>query len=295
MPRPATQTTLLAQRLLPLLKAMPAAAAGDVTSLHRARVASRRLRAALPVLAAAADHEALGRAKKHVRRITRALGPVREMDVALGHFDEFAGPAGLSPRATAAVRASFTAERDRRRRAMIEAISPVALEKLKRSLTAAGRAVRAVDRPAEIAQASRRAARRAEALEGAIDRAGALYLPERLHQVRIAAKQLRYALEVERDLRRSRAVSRLRVLKALQDRLGRLHDLEVLAERLRGVQAGLLVSDRPAARELDRLIAALDQACREDHAAYMRERAAVLAVAGLVREAARSGRSTVAA
>ena len=41
-----------------------------------------------------------------------------------------------------------------------------------------------------------RVARRAAALKHAIDEAGSVYLPERLHAVRIALKKLRYGLEL---------------------------------------------------------------------------------------------------
>ena len=74
-------------------------ASGDVTSVHRARVASRRLREVLPVLAEAAGSDALDRGGKQVRRITRALGPVRELDVALGHLAEMGPRAGISEHA----------------------------------------------------------------------------------------------------------------------------------------------------------------------------------------------------
>ncbi len=116
VPNPSMQRTtlparLLRQRLLSLLDALPAAASGDVTSVHRARVASRRLREVLPVLAEAAGSDALDRAGKQVRRITRALGPIRELDVALGHLEEMGPRAGVSENAVAAVRAHLLDER----------------------------------------------------------------------------------------------------------------------------------------------------------------------------------------
>ena len=60
-------------------RALPAAKAGDARSLHQARVATRRLRAALPLVASGPKAEKLARS---VRRLTRALGPIRELDVA---------------------------------------------------------------------------------------------------------------------------------------------------------------------------------------------------------------------
>ena len=47
---------------------------------------------------------------------------------------------------------------------------------------------------------STRVARRAASLKAAIDEAGAVYLPERLHAVRIAVKKLRYAVELEHEI-----------------------------------------------------------------------------------------------
>ena len=47
-----------------------------------------------------------------------------------------------------------------------------------------------------------RVARRATRLNQAVDAAGALYLSERLHAVRIAVKKLRYALELATKLGR---------------------------------------------------------------------------------------------
>lgn len=295
MPRQSSSASLLHKPLAILLKAMPRATAGDAGSVHRARVASRRLRAALPIIGAAADDDTVERAGKAVRKITRALGPVREIDVALQHLDEFAPRTNLSFRATEAVRHALTELRQARRQEMLQAITPAALLKLQRRLDEAGREPEEVDRASEIRQVAAQADRRATALEAAIEHAGSLYLPDRLHAVRVAAKKLRYTLELERNLRRSRAVARIRDLKALQDRLGYLHDLEILIEHVRGVQAELAPTGRETALELDHLIRALEDECRESHAAYMHERAAFIQMCTRIREAAQAGRSTVAA
>ena len=70
-----------------MLDAMPAAQAGDTRSVHQARVATRRLREALPVLRSSVNQSALSRVRRQVRKMTRALGPVRELDVSLLHLD----------------------------------------------------------------------------------------------------------------------------------------------------------------------------------------------------------------
>jgi len=283
----ALPARLLRRRILSLLDALPAATSGDVTSVHRARVASRRLRAVLPVLAEAAESESLDRAQKQVRRITRSLGPIREIDVALGHLGEVGAASGATPRAIAKVRAHLVNERTARRRAMLEVITPATLHKLKDRLHRAphGHAASA-DHDVEVRGARRRVVERARALEGEIQRVGGLYVPERLHAVRIAAKKLRYALEVERELTRSRAVARINRLKRLQDTLGEIHDFEILLEHVRDVQARLAGSDLRTAAELDILVRTLEERCREGHAVFLRNRGALTGLCEAILESA---------
>lgn len=277
MEHSALSVALLRQRLVSLLTAMPAAQAGDEISVHQARVASRRLREALPVLGARADADALDSAGKRVRRITRALGPVRELDVTLLLLAELEGKGTAPKRAISRVRTAVLEQRRKRRQAMLEEIRPSRLEKLRKRLVE----VAAPERRSEplrsaAAEAAAKAATRAARLKAAIERAGGIYLADRLHRVRIEAKKLRYALEIQRELARSRSTARLRTLKHHQDLLGRIHDLEILNEHAREVQATLPPSNRRAMAEVGRLIRAVEDECREGHAAYMRGRPALI-------------------
>jgi CHAD domain-containing protein len=283
MEHSALSVALLRQRLVSLMQAMPAAQAGDETSVHQARVASRRLRQALPLFGVRADAEALDRADKRVRRITRALGPVRELDVTLLLLVELGKSGAVPPRAIARVRDAVAEERLKRRRDMLEAITPAKLEKLRRRLVrVAAPPAHPVAKGSALAEANAQAARRAAGLRDAIDRAGSIYLGERLHRVRIAAKKLRYALEIQRELTRSRSVSALNQLKIQQDRLGRMHDLEVLIARARRVQGALSPRDRRGMAELKTLIRVLEDECRAGHAAYMRARPGLLKMCAAV-------------
>ena len=277
MEHSAISVALLRQRLVSMLRAMPAAQAGDEISVHQARVASRRLREALPVLGARADLAAIDRAGKRVRRITRALGPVRELDVTLMLLAELDGKGTTPKRAIARVRTAVLEERQKRRRSMLQEMSPSRLEKLRKRLVqvAAPDARGQVSRNA-LTEAAHQASLRARSLKAAIERAGGIYLADRLHRVRIEAKKLRYALEIQRELTRSRSTARLNRLKQEQDLLGRVHDLEVLIERTREVQARLAPTNRRAMAELNRMIRAIEDECREGHAAYMRGRPALL-------------------
>jgi CHAD domain-containing protein len=272
----AALLVLLRRRLETLIEAMPAVQSGDTKSVHQARVATRRLRAALPVLRRSLDAHAIDRARQRVRRMTRALGPVREVDVSLDTLDEFARRGIASARAITRVREALTNERLTRRRQMVAAITPGKVERLRRELTHVGSGPEVGGRPGAVRYAVRRVERRARQLADAIDAAGSLYSAERLHAVRIAAKKLRYAVEIERELKRSRLTAKIRQLKNMQDQLGRLHDLHILAEHARAIQTQAAASDRRLASDIEDLISAIEEDCRKEHAAYMRRRESIL-------------------
>lgn len=271
---PAHRHVLDAQ-LAALLEAVPGTQQGDMGSVHAARVASRRLRETLPVAGASASPGALRKARREVRRVTRALGPVRELDVAIEHLEEFAGRGAGTARATTYLCEALQRDRQARRADMLTALTPSRLSKLRKRVEHLSTAADDPEPTQALSAVTQRIAVRAQTLIDRIEHAGSLYLPDRLHAVRIATKKLRYALEVDRDLRKSRATTRIRQLKSLQDKLGRLHDLEILIDQARGAQL-TATADRELGRELDQLIAALERETRKQHASYMSRRDAVL-------------------
>lgn len=295
MERSALSVALLRHHLVTLLNAMPAAQSGDEVSVHQARVASRRLREALPVLGIRANASAIDRADRRVKRITRALGPVRELDVTLSLLAELEGKGTAPVRAIARVRAAVTEERLQRRRLMLEEIKPSKINKLrKRLVKVAAPEAEAVPASDAVAEAAAQSALRAKRLRLAIERAGGIYLADRLHRIRIEVKKLRYALEIQRDLTHSRSTARLNRLRTQQDLLGRVHDLEILIEHARAAQASLPPRNRRAMGELNILIRALEAECREGHASYMRARPALLKLCDGVIEDAEQLQSTAA-
>ncbi len=168
------------------------------------------------------------------------------------------------------------------------------IEKLRRRLGEVGTTEDPPLKAAAIEAAEYQVGRRAQTLATAIEHAGGLYLPDRLHAVRVAAKKLRYALEIERELKALRGTARIAQLKRLQDLLGRMHDFEMLIDRTRQLQADVAGSDRRLAFELDRLIRTLEQECRQLHAVYMRRRASILKLASQVSSATTPRPSAVA-
>jgi CHAD domain-containing protein len=290
MHRPAAPDLFIRQRLRALEKHLPAAANGNADALHQARVASRRVREALPLLSSGGRARRL---ERQVRRITRALGPVRELDVALRILDDVA-KSGDAPRpAVARLREAVALERRLLQADMRRRLEACDLEKLRRKAAGAARkdATPATRDPRRLERARERAARRAARLRAAIATAGSVYLPDRLHEVRIAVKKLRYALELVRELSRSKAAAKLRSLRHVQDLLGRMHDLEVLIARTRAVQGAQGAPTLELSGEMDRLVRRFETECRQLHAQYMAARAALLAICDqAARPGARRGR-----
>ena len=296
MTRTSAYELLIRQRLAALGRALPPARKGDVNGVHQARVATRRLREALPLLA----KRRVGRKlRKQVRRLTRGLGPVRELDVALMTLDQIHASGDAPEGGVRRLREVIGEERGRLLVEMIRQIDRLDLKKLQKKVLAArlpaGSAkggTRGDRRPLD--QADARAARRAEDVRAAIDNAAGIYLADRLHAVRIAVKKLRYAMEIARELRASRAQARLRTLRRVQDLLGRMHDLEVLIARTRALQSTGTLRDLKLSGELDRLVRFLETECRRLHVRYMNERKALLAICDHVTARAEQHRASAA-
>jgi CHAD domain-containing protein len=157
---------LLKQRLTTMLEAMPAAQAGDTRSVHQARVATRRLREALPVLCASVNQPALTRVQRQVRKMTRALGPVRELDVSLMHLEELARKNVVSARALNEVRNALKRERAQRRREMLATITPGKLERLRQRLGEVSSGPATPQPAATLEEASRQVAKRGRVVPG---------------------------------------------------------------------------------------------------------------------------------
>jgi CHAD domain-containing protein len=276
MKRANPSELIIRQRVAALSRTLPGAQKGDVHAVHQARVATRRIREALPLVAHGRTGKSL---KKSVRKLTRALGPVRELDVALMNLDQLRSSGEVSEAAVARLRQLITEERQRLGAEMVRLISHYNLPKFqKKAVDAAARGPEpsGTRDPRRIAAAFSRAARRAEGLRAAMENAAGIYLPDRLHQVRIAVKKMRYALEIAQDLIGSRATARIRTMKRVQDLLGRMHDLEMLIARTRAIQGCASAPSLDLSADLDRLVRRLENECRRLHARYMNERKALL-------------------
>jgi CHAD domain-containing protein len=264
---------------------------GEVEALHRTRVASRRLRELLPLLRL--DRDATRTLNRRLRKVTKQLGTVRELDVLTLLIEELQGSRRYSPGAWKRISAAVAHAHMVAREQLAAELPIRKLRRLARRLERTAAHVKAdADTRRSGASGPTRAwlwalearlARRAALVRSAIEVAGALYMPERLHDVRIALKKLRYVAELSSETGRLRITADLAALKAAQDVLGRLHDLEVLRGWGREVQASLSPPDLTAWRELGLVVRALEDNCRQLHARYMHDRARLIAIADRMR------------
>ena len=297
MPRPAERYDLLLTRLERFTRALHEMEEGGVRAVHQTRVASRRLREVLPVLQL--DPDVLRKLSRRLRKMTDRLGSVRELDVLAGILDELDKAGRHSQPALARIAAAVDEERARKRerllaKGQLRELRRVGakLEKLAQTLETQDAAPRrGTDRRSWMWAIDARVARRAATLATAVSRAGTVYLPERLHDVRIAVKKLRYALELSTEVAQMKSNPELRQLRRAQDVLGRLHDLQVLIDRARQAQGPVTPPDVNVWRDLDALVASLEDNCRRLHGRYMKDRDALLALCTRLSGSAREVRT----
>ncbi len=207
-----------------------------IEALRRLRVATRRLRAFTRVFAPMLGAKRARRLHKQLRRVTRGVGPLREWDVLLDGL--LAEHAEADPLLRAALEYVIVDGRTQRAKAASQAEDAVArvdvravAERLDRDLDlVCGRLSRLDDRlPAEIWTLIE------PTLERTFDR-----LPhpehehevETLHEVRVRAKRLRYALELLRPTLGTAYRPLRKPAKRIQRLIGEHHDRALLASVL---------------------------------------------------------------
>jgi CHAD domain-containing protein len=261
---------LLGKQLAAVRRLFSAALKGDREAVHDLRVATRRLREALPVVGVADADAPARKARRTARRMTRTLRDVRELDVCFQLLDELARTKTAPLLALGRVRTRLSAERAREWRRVLDHSGRLDPERLGRRVDRTTAALSSVPRDGWRANLSKRLALRANLVRRALDDAGNVYSRSQLHRVRLSAKKLRYALEVASGLGAGRNLVPLqRQLKRVQQTLGDLHDRAVLADHVREVASFLRTTEPATADALDTLAVTLDDQCRRLHAKFV--------------------------
>ncbi|HEX6287979.1 MAG TPA: CHAD domain-containing protein [Herpetosiphonaceae bacterium] len=225
----------LAKHACKLYEHLPGVLSGDDPhDVHQMRVATRRLRASMQSTAVAYQPKIVADLRKRLRSLARSLGEVRDHDVMLIRLRRDAPL--LTERARSEVDAAIE-----RLEAEREAAHADLVAELQRKRTA--RLLRDLNDfllcPLEDIQASgdglpllvRHHAgsaiwheyEAAEHFETVMPRASS----ERLHELRIACKHLRYTLELFEPALGTDARKLIKLVEAMQEHLGEIHDADV--------------------------------------------------------------------
>ena len=239
--------------------------AEDIEFVHRARVATRRLRASLAMFGQCFAPKRVERWRKAIRRLTGSLGDARDRDVqieflcgtlsALSAKECFPG--------VAHVLVQLEHDRERLQRQVVTAVDRIELSGVLRKIRLA--AEEFLDKPdsmppclqsPEACEPIKQHVRRQ--LDDLFQYESSLADPEdraRHHAMRIAVKRLRYTLEISRPMCPGRLDTAVETIKRLQTLLGDIHDCDVWLDHL----------DAFASDERDRIVAKFGHAGRFLH------------------------------
>jgi CHAD domain-containing protein len=254
-PRPAEPplTALLRDRGAALMRRRREVKAGaSADAIHDLRVATRRMQEALEMFAPLLPVEPRERVNRRARRIRRQFNDLRDADVLARLMQRLAADASEEDRAavlTLGRSLSMKAAGLRRTMARKSGGAPHVAGFRKRLRTLLEGLPKS-DRAA-LARAGRTSLRaRADELRRALARAkhGA---PMPLHRARIAMKRWRYGLELAEAAKIASCRKAIEEAQRIQDRLGSIHDFDVLIDRIASDGRGVRKSDRQPL--LDRL------------------------------------------
>lgn len=226
----------------------------DAEALHDMRVATRRMRTALQVFGDYLDMAQVKPLAKALRRLGRALGAVRDLDVFWERVEAYVQTLALAQQEGAGpLRAAWQARREAARQALLAHLDSEEYARFKaqweailQTPGALGGMTPPADGPAQpyrlrhvVPVLVQQRLAEVQAYDEWVSRPDVSF--ERLHQLRIAAKRLRYTLEYFREVLQPQAGELIDMIVELQDHLGAIQDA-VVACRL--VQA--LILELPA-------------------------------------------------
>jgi CHAD domain-containing protein len=220
-------------------------AGDDIEQLHDMRVASRRLREAMQVFAICFPEKIYKPLLKMAARLTRALGEVRDRDVLIDTLERYRKKAPADERiGVDDLIQTVKDERDVYRAKMLDTLDAVEQAGFRHKLyVLLMQASRTNGKSAKRGGLDPNAPLQTNAQLICVERIADLYglepyihdpaNAEQLHEMRIAAKHLRYALELFRVCFGPDIEDRIDDVKETQEQVGQIHDCDVLIEVLK--------------------------------------------------------------
>jgi CHAD domain-containing protein len=243
------------ERILPLLDAFldeieGVRSAQDIEYIHRMRVASRRLRAALPLFESCFPQKKYRMWMQELQKITRALGDARDTDVQIAFLlrleerkaqqNKTDVRSGGPPVFSTDDLTDILLMRLRKKRVKLQGVVITALENLEESgipgdmrtecTDLVNRSTHVRPKPAVYGIPPVAAVRISNRLDALMQYERWVHIQDAVaehHAMRITAKKLRYTLEIYSPLYRRNLRKFLIRVKKIQEILGDLHDCDV--------------------------------------------------------------------
>jgi CHAD domain-containing protein len=245
--RLAPLSQCLARMALKYLHALMAEMAGvrqaeDRECVHRMRVASRRLRSVLPLLATSLSRQTCARWRKQLRRVTRTLGAARDTDVEIACVQQFLHDSASAEEHAGVERLLLRLEQ--RRQALqgpgVKALERFAAGQLGEEMEERLKQVASqsesygVDVPGRrVYQRTRKSIlKRLNALEAYAPYVAQPECVKELHAMRIAAKRLRYTMQALAPLYPDELAEPVQAARLCQTKLGDIHDCDMWVDTL---------------------------------------------------------------
>jgi len=211
----------------------------DIEHVHQARVASRRLRTGLGVFADVLPAKTVRRWNRRLRRLTKGLGDARDRDVQIAFVDAILASHPADQRRELPglnrLRLRLTQQREAAQPRVIETLDrldasgivPEILKETAKRKTPGKRARTKAGNAFVWKRAARDISRTRDKLlrlEPCLDDPEAI---EQHHEMRLAAKRLRYMLEIYKSPFDGRLNEPIKAIRSLQTLLGDIHDCDV--------------------------------------------------------------------
>ncbi len=278
-----TPSTLFHTQLLELQRTLPQVLDGHAAGIHDARIATRRIRELLPLVAEERHVGATDDLHARFKRVGRSLGRVRDADVRVSLLASLERRIPHAAPTLVVVRQHRDHERLTLVRKLIKKLEHLEAFRLVDSLAAhRPNGLDALFAPARARKWRRDLQQlvtaRAKAANTAVEDATGVYFPNRVHSARIAIKKLRYALEILHAVGQTDLSAAIRELKKAQDTLGDLHDRQDLSDSLAddASQANGAVADSSGQVALVRQV--LDAEVRHLHCRYLERRNSIVTI-----------------
>jgi len=219
--------------------------ARDPEHVHQARVASRRLRNSFWAFREALPPVERALWKKQIKNMADAMGRARDLDTQILFLEKFAKKVKKKEyrasidRLAAHLREKRKRAQPRVKKTLAELKRKKTLEKIAKKMDALSKTPPSRSGKTDLYElAEKKIRKRLKKLLACEEHAGHPERSRELHMMRIAAKKFRYTMENFQPLYGKKIDPFIDAAHAVQDNLGRVHDLDVWIDHFRKLQGG---------------------------------------------------------